>query len=116
MPIAREIYLLLAVKQSSLLPFKRKQSFSQCVTSREDVEGLYFLLSALSNVTAYVASEEACIFTAKRHMELCHIKQPLPPAHGLLNQARVAPGFPNLETVRFGENQPKASARLQHCE
>lgn len=78
--------------------------------------GSIFLLSVLGNVSAYVASEEACIFTAKRHTELCHIKQPLPPAHGLLHQTRIARGFPNLETVRFGENQPKASVRLQHCE
>lgn len=57
----------------------------RCVTSREDVEGLYFLLSALSKMTAYAASKEAGVFTVKRYKELCNIKQPPQPAHSLLN-------------------------------
>lgn len=61
-------------------PFKRKGSFSQCVTSREGVEGLYFLLSVLSNVTAYAASKGAGVCTVKRYKELCNIKQPPQPA------------------------------------
>jgi len=72
-------------KAKLFAPFKRKGSFSQCITSREDVEGLYFLLSALSNRTAYAASKGTGVFTVKRYKELYNIKQPPQPAHSLLN-------------------------------